>query len=67
MRASQDSNLKLTSTSLNQSNDGNYPYYVLGFLIPHEMLRREIDRGAHFLLQKNEITSSFIQYRWKAE
>lgn len=37
--------MKLTSTVIPSNPEGKYPYYTLGFLIPHEMLRREFNRA----------------------
>jgi hypothetical protein len=45
MQACEDVPLQLTSAALNPSSDGTYSYDVLGFLIPHEMIRREFSRG----------------------
>lgn len=43
----EESKFELTSTAIKQATDGNYPYYQCSFLIPHEMLRREMHRLAN--------------------
>jgi hemerythrin len=45
MQAVQYSKLGLTSKVIPANPNGEYPYEVLGFVLPHEALRREFDRG----------------------
>lgn len=44
MEVSDKLPLELTSTVVHPTSDGSYPFHVIGFLIPHEMLRRELTR-----------------------
>ncbi len=44
MEVSDKLPLQLTSTVVHPTTDGSYPFHVIGFLIPHEMLRRELLR-----------------------
>lgn len=49
MKACTDAPLLLTSTTVQPSPDGTYTYDLLGFLIPHETIRREAARGEEAL------------------
>ena len=62
MEANDTIPLELTSTVIAKDDNGSYPFHVIGFLIPHEMLRREM-RRAELALQ--ELDS--IRLPWKAK
>jgi hypothetical protein len=54
----------LTSVVIPSSPDGTYTYDVLGFLIPHEMLRREFQRGSAALEHLNCASS---KAKWQCD
>jgi hypothetical protein len=54
----------LTSEVIPTSPDGTYPYDVLGFLIPHEMLRREFQRGS---LALQHLNCSSSKAKWQCD
>jgi hypothetical protein len=49
MQATDIIPLELTSSVIPPDPEGRYPFHVIGFLIPHEMLRREIRRAEYAL------------------
>lgn len=55
------SNFHLTSEAVTPTPDGFYPYHLSALLIPHEALRRELDRGLKALDNYDPIA-----YPWKA-
>ena len=57
----QTSNFHLTSEVITPLPDGDYPYHISALLIPHEALRRELERGLKALDNYDP-----INYPWKA-
>jgi hypothetical protein len=45
MQVNKETSIRLLSTAIAQNNKGFYPFNVIGFLMPHEMVRRELKRG----------------------
>lgn len=61
MIAHDDIPFELTSSVIPPSEDGVYPFDLQGFLLPHEMMRREMQRG------ENAVASmDCVKYPWKA-
>jgi hypothetical protein len=61
MIAHDDVPLALTSTVVQPDENGDYSFDVQGFLLPHEMMRREMARG-----ERAVANMDCIKHPWKA-